>query len=109
MEYKMISVAKDFSQFPAGRYIADGPFPGQKFRDEYLFPALKTNEVVEVDMDGTLGYGSSFLEEAFGGLVRELGMTAATLHQKLKLKCSVSTYVNRAWQYIDEADASKRK
>lgn len=108
METKMITVAKDFSDCPAGRYYADGPFPGQKFREQLLYPALKASDILEVDMDGTLGYGSSFLEEAFGGLVRECGMTAAELRAKLRLKCSVATYVNRAWKYIDEADATPR-
>lgn len=70
MSSKQIKIPEDYTRFPAGRYISDGSFSGQRFRDELLIPALKGGETVEVYLDGTLGYGSSFLEEAFGGLVR---------------------------------------
>ena len=71
MSTQVISIAKDFSPTPAGRYRSDGPFPGEKFRDDLLLPALrKDTEPVTVELDGTAGFGSSFLEEAFGGLVR---------------------------------------
>lgn len=66
----IINIARDFSRFPAGRYVTDGPFSGQAFRDEYLLPALKNAQKVIVELDGARGYGSSFLEEAFGGAVR---------------------------------------
>lgn len=67
---KMIDIAKDFSPYPAGRYHDDGPFSGEKFRDEYLRPVLESGEKAVINLDGARGYGSSFLEEAFGGLVR---------------------------------------
>mgnify|MGYP002626780667 CR=1 FL=1 len=41
---------------------------------EILFPkyelAEKKNEKLEINFDGCWGFGTSFLEEAFGGLVR---------------------------------------
>lgn len=104
----MISIAKDFSPHPAGRYVADGPYSGQMFREELLYPALRDNERVEIDMDGALGFGSSFLEEAFGGLVREHGMTARELQSKLDIKCAVRLYVDRIWEYIKEEDARRK-
>jgi hypothetical protein len=36
-----ISIAKDFSDVPSGRYYTDGDWTGQKFRDEFLIPNLK--------------------------------------------------------------------
>ena len=66
----MINVARDFSKYPGGRFYSDGPFSGERFREEFLVPALKTGFAVHVILDGTLGYGASFLEEAFGGAVR---------------------------------------
>jgi hypothetical protein len=67
---RTVNVAKDFSRHPAGRTEDDGPFSGAAFRKRFLEPALKSGETILVDFDGTRGAGSSFLEEAFGGLVR---------------------------------------
>lgn len=62
----------DFSEFPGPRYERLGPHSGEKFRDTVLLPALNSvpAEDISVNLDGTAGYGSSFLEEAFGGLIR---------------------------------------
>lgn len=102
----MINIDREFSPFPAGRYREDGPFSGQAFREDVLAPALKSFPNVHVSLDGTLGLGSSFLEEAFGGLVRA-GFAASELHRKLKITCRLRSYQERAWQYIDDA-AGKR-
>ncbi len=80
-----IDVARQFSRVPAGRYIADGPYSGEAFRSKLLVPALESAEKVEVRFDGARGYGSSFLEEAFGGLVRMGRWTSTQLLAKLKL------------------------
>lgn len=39
--------------------------------------------MVEVVLDGAEGYGSSFLEEAFAGLVRKLNMSSAEFNAKV--------------------------
>ena len=99
----MINIDAAFSQFPAGRYRQDGPHSGQAFREDVLIPALREQQgVVHVSLDGTLGLGSSFLEEAFGGLVRA-GYSASELHNRLRITCRLKSYESRAWQYIDEA------
>jgi hypothetical protein len=98
-----INIAKDFSRSPGGRHITDGPYSGERFRQEFLLPALKAEGTVEVELDGLLTSGSSFLEEAFGGLVRVSGLNSDDLHNKLKIKSSVKTYEQRIWLYIDEA------
>lgn len=67
---KKINVASDFSRFPAGRYVDDGPYSGQSFREKHLLPAYSAPGEVTIILDGARGYGSSFLEEAFGGLIR---------------------------------------
>ena len=43
MEKKIINIRRDFSRYPAGRYIGDGPYNGQRFREDFLIPALKDN------------------------------------------------------------------
>ena len=100
-----IDIAKDFSAFPAGRLITDGPFSGARFRDELLVPALKESDEVQVIIDGAKGYGSSFLEEAFGGLVRN-GFDVKSLKDKLHLigtKAGFGIYITNIWTYIDDA------
>lgn len=81
----VINVAKDFSRAPAGRFISDGPNSGERFREQFLVPALNSESAVVLEMDGTRGYGSSFLEEAFGGLIRK-GFAAAELARRLVFK-----------------------
>lgn len=103
MKSTLISIANDFSPSPAGRYLRDGPFPGEVFRDKILLPAVKENDKVVVDLDGTDGYGSSFLEEAFGGLVR-LGFSPKLLAEKIQLKSTRQSYKLRIWNYINSAE-----
>ena len=72
-----INIAKEYTKTPGGRFKKDGEFSGQDFRDTILIPeyrkAIENNEVLRIILDGGYGYGSSFLEESFGGLVRKLG------------------------------------
>ena len=72
----IIKIADDYTDAPGARYKNQGPFPGEEFRDLLLYPkymeCLEKNEELVVDLDGGYGYGSSFLEEAFGGLIRRL-------------------------------------
>jgi len=105
----MISILKNFSENPAGRYVTDGPNSGQRFRDELLTPALRTHDEVVVNLDGALGFGSSFLEEAFGGLVRECGFAATELTRKLRIVSNQSIYEKRVWRYINAAATQKKR
>ena len=99
MGENVINVARDFSRAPAGRYISDGPNSGERFRDQYLVPALRRGEVVDVELDGTRGYGSSFLEEAFGGLVRA-GFQAFEILKRLRLKTSDPSLAQEIRSYV---------
>lgn len=65
-----IDLGGDFSRFPAGRHQEDGEHNAERFRNELLVPALRKYQRVEVGIDNTEGLAASFLEEAFGGLVR---------------------------------------
>jgi len=71
-----INIAKDFSITPGARYKSDGPYSGEEFREKYLekyFAIDGNDEKITIVLDGTAGYGTSFLEEAFGGLARKVG------------------------------------
>lgn len=65
-----INVVKDFSKKPYGRYPDEGDC-GETFRQQLLVPALNSHGAVHVVLDGYNRYGRSFLDEAFGGLIRE--------------------------------------
>ena len=91
MEQRIISVVRDFSRYPGGRSRRDRPNSGQQFREDLLAPALQEiaddpHGKVVVDIDGAAGYGSSFLEEVFGGLVRAHVVAPEALRQKLEIK-----------------------
>ncbi len=106
MSERTISIASEFSPFPGGRYRADGPFSGEEFRDDLLLPALRSNSRVTIVLDGTAGYRSSFLEEAFGGLVRLRGVKRDDLARRLAVIANdphYDTYRLLAQKYIREA------
>lgn len=73
-----ISVARDFTETPGARYISDGPFSGQEFYETVLKlkfeEALKDNLKLVIELDGTEGYATSFLDEAFRRLGEDFGM-----------------------------------
>ena len=103
---KTISIADDFSRFPAGRFREDGEASGAAFRDLLAAP-LQNAENVEVVFDGVAGFGSSFLEEAFGGLVRECHFDKAFLDEHLHLRTydpDLTDFVRLAERYIEDAD-----
>ena len=72
-----INICKEFTDTPGARYIAEGPFSGEEFREKLLIPryekAKSEGEKLQIDLDGSFGYPTSFLEEAFGGLSRIYG------------------------------------
>lgn len=75
MAKKIINIADDFTRSPGARYYTDGPFSGQEFREKILETHFESgdDDILEISLDGTDGYPTSFLEESFGGLVRKYG------------------------------------
>jgi hypothetical protein len=57
--------ANQFTKFPGLRYIKQGPFSGELFRQK-LEKLMAEHDRVTLDMNGVYGYGPSFLDEAFG-------------------------------------------
>lgn len=104
---KVLKVADDFSRSPSGRYLSDGPNSGERFREELLYPAL-VEDKVEVNLDGVLTLGSSFLDEAFGGLVREKGLNTKELRDRLAIKSDLKMYVTKIWSYIEDPKNRKK-
>ena len=101
---RTISIARHFSIYPGGRTPEDGPHSGEEFRNRYLLPIFDSDETVTIDFDGVRGYGSSFLEEAFGGLVRQ-GISAKRIRTQLEFKSSKPSITNEVNRYIDAASS----
>ncbi|EGR0055492.1 STAS-like domain-containing protein [Vibrio vulnificus] len=95
----------EFSKEPFGRYPTDGDFHGQRFRNEVLKVKLNQPLIEDVVVDFTgisLGVGSSFLEEAFGGLVRD-GFDKNQLKAHLIIKDRMGIYHKQVMRFIEVA------
>ena len=102
----VINVIKDFNKKPYGRYPVDGLGCGELFRQEKLVPALRKYDRVHVDLDGYNRYGRSFLDEAFGGLIREEGFKWADLKERLSY--SHSTVRTIEFLIADRLEAARK-
>ena len=100
-----INICKDFSDKPGGRYIREGKYSGEAFRKDVLLPKyLEAKEKglrLIVNLDGGYGYATSFLEEAFGGLVREIKDPA--IAKILIISNEEPQLVDDVRQYIEDA------
>ena len=112
MPDRIYNISTDFSLYPGGRFRKDGAHSGEELR-QVLAPILK-RQCAEggrliVVLDGTMGYSASFLEEAFGGLVRSDGFSAEALRQSMVIEAEnpvYAPYKQLAERYITEALAS---
>lgn len=100
----IINIGKDYSPIPFGRYRTDGKYSAEKFRDDVLIPALKQyrNIVIQLD-DVRMSYGSSFLEETFGGLIRK-GFSSREVKERIKIETRLSDYRMEIQNYIARAE-----
>lgn len=97
----------EFSKTPYGRYEKDGKYNAAEFRDSKLVPALNdpTIQIINIYLDTVeegYEYGSSFLEEAFGGLVRKCGFSAAEVNKKLNIITKHKDYILEINEYLEQ-------
>jgi hypothetical protein len=103
-----IKIATDFSKRPCARFLSEGDFPGEEFREKILLPKLKEaiskNVKLEIDLDGTAGLGTSFLEESFGGLIRVDKIKYEDVIKTLVLiSIDDPEYKDEIYEYLKEA------
>jgi hypothetical protein len=98
-----VNVAKQFSILPGFRYIRFGPNSGEEFRQKFLVDPLRQGKTIIVELDGVRGYGSSFLEEAFGGVVRELNLEIDDASRRLRVETKVKSWQLDVEEYIRTA------
>lgn len=106
-----LSIAKDFSKTPGVRFPSEGNYSGEEFRENILIPklnkALENHQKLLVDLDGTSGLGPSFLEESFGGLIRQ-GYNLKDLLNTIQFKSDeVAYYKDDVITYMKDAANEK--
>lgn len=86
-EQKHLLLIKEYSQSPGPRYTKQGDDSGEDFYytklNEMFYEALQDNVILTVELDGTDGFASSFLDEAFGNLVYDFGKDVVENHIKI--------------------------
>lgn len=111
MEKFLYDVGNDFHHRPMGRKKTDGEFSGEVFREKVLYPFFyklstqQANKILVLDFNNVSMAGSSFLEEAFGGLVRagikkDLILSHIEILVDIELKELIE---DRIYQYIERA------
>ena len=103
MDKYLINIAEDFSEIPGARYYDDGDFSGQEFREKFLEKEFDKYDVIEINLDGTEGYATSFLEEAFGGLVRIVKDKEKVLTKLTFISTEEPNLIEEIMSYIKEA------
>lgn len=96
----VINIASEFSKTPSGRYLEDGPSNGTLFREQFLLPVLNSDGKACIELEGAAGYPSSFLEEAFGGLVEKCGFSV----DKIKATFVIVPGAPRYERYLEMID-----
>lgn len=113
----IINIAEDFTDTPGPRTITEGDKSGEQFRNEMLLPkyleAKKQRKKLYIDFDGTFGYPPSFLEEAFGGLIRETKDNMDIVLKIIEFKCNARPYLYEKiicyMRDVYEEDGNKKK
>ena len=89
----------DFAEYPGPRYKSQGPNSGQEFYEKIL--KIKFQEVLDnnynfliVDLDGTAGYASSFIDEAFGNLLNDYK------YEVVKKKLKIVSLEEESWEDV---------
>lgn len=106
-----ISILRDFGDTPGPRSREEGEHSGEQFLEEILLPkfeeALRTDQKLTVDLDGTEGYATSFLEASFGGLARKFD--PARVLKVIQIKSDDEPHsIEEVRKYIVDANAARK-
>ena len=90
----IINFATDFTDCPGGRARINGDYSGEEFRVDVLKPALERADRVVLNLEGVFSFPASFVDEAFGVLVAELGLDL--VKRKLMIRCEDNPIAKKA-------------
>lgn len=100
---------RDFTLTPGPASRCYGDFSGEEWRESYLIPAyiiaVGNDETLLVDLDGVIGFSSSFIEASFGGLVRSLMLDHIEVLDSIRIACTdepdivneIAEVITKAW------------
>lgn len=95
------NISKEYSRILGGRWISLGKFSGEDFYKTVLEPkyleAKNGNTKFVIELDGTTGYPSSFLDQSFGELARKYGKdnVKSIIELRADVFAWVVDYINR--------------
>ena len=109
-----LNIARDFSRCPGARYKNEGDFSGEEFRENFVLPKLNNAIAAHckliVDLDGSAGYSTSFLEEAFGGLIRHNNISYDVINDTIIIKSEEDpSYKDDIMFYLNKANEHRGK
>lgn len=107
MTKHFLKISRDFSETPGARYYSDGNFSGQEFYEKILRRAFKEalsdDSKLVIDLDGTEGYATSFLDETFMRLTKEFGKDTVLKNIEL-ISIEEPDWVDEITSYIKDVE-----
>jgi hypothetical protein len=102
-----LKISSDFSETPGARYYSDGQDSGQEFYERVFRHAFKEalddKATLTIDLDGTEGYATSFLDEAFMRLSKEFGKKTVLSHIEI-VSIEEPDWIEEIKSYIEDVE-----
>ena len=110
---KVFRIVTEFGRTPSARKDEEGKLSGKALRNilkPLIRQCVEADVILVVDLDGTAGYGTSFLEEVFGGLIRNEGFSLSDLKQHITFKTEEDPELeDEIWKYVNDAEDERSK
>jgi hypothetical protein len=104
MSEQVFSIAQRFGPYAGPRFKRQGAHSGEALRGMLVNFLDAQTGIVTIILDGTRGMGSSFLDEAFGGLIRSEGKSKDELKRRLRFQSLVDpSYIQTINDSIERA------
>lgn len=107
MKKIFFKIADEFSATPGPRYKREGSYSAELLLETKLNDLFKkvieSNEILVVDLDGTKGYATSFLEGTFGELARKYTPKVVLKHLEI-ISVKKPFYKTECEEYIKDVE-----